>query len=300
MLKSKHTDGRPGSLLRSLAAPAPATRPPSPPAPPSPPPWVQLDAAQPRASYEGGQRRCFERMYVCGANFLAGRGLSAEEEAALSADQRTAAVARQVPVEPYAYGQAVALHMQQQRQQQARRQRQDGAPDAITLQALVGEAAGAPPLAAVVPGQPRARTAGRLRIMLMKRGDEGRQISNAAELLQRCNSWRYVPPGGGPAVGAECSEVGAGGRRGVLCWHVLLLLGRQAAGSLGAGLPVAALPPDPGPLHHVSCCRALLHVATSCMPRMAWVQSAAVPHLVLYLASTLSGTLPSPLSCFTD
>ncbi|PSC69482.1 hypothetical protein C2E20_6958 [Micractinium conductrix] len=167
----------------------------------------ELDAAQPRASYEGGQRRCFERMYVCGANFLAGRGLSAEEEAALSADQRTAAVARQVPVEPYAYGQAVALHMQQQRQQQARRQRQDGAPDAITLQALVGEAAGAPPLAAVVPGQPRARTAGRLRIMLMKRGDEGRQISNAAELLQRCNSWRYVPPGGGPAVGAECSEI---------------------------------------------------------------------------------------------
>ncbi|KAL4451870.1 hypothetical protein ABPG75_007532 [Micractinium tetrahymenae] len=170
----------------------------------------ELDASQPPASYEGGERRCFQAAFFCGRNFPLDRGLPVEEEAALSPKQQAAALEQRVPLEPYSFGQAVALFKQQQAQRQQQQQGGSSAAasfDAISLQAAAAEAAGAPQLAAVTPAAERARTTGMLRIVFMKRGSEGRQILNVAELLRRCNTWRYEPPGGGPAVTAECREV---------------------------------------------------------------------------------------------
>jgi len=179
----------------------------------------QLDTQQqPPASFEGGERRCFQTVFFCGRNIAMGQGWAPDEEAVTSEAEREAALAQQVPLEPYSYGQAVVQYMRQKQKQQQKRQQQRGqaaqAPvDGISLQAAAAEAAGAPPLAAVLPSTPRASTSGRLRILFMKRGSEGRQILNAGELLERCNAWRYQPPGGGPAVTASCSEVGRVGLR---------------------------------------------------------------------------------------
>lgn len=183
----------------------------------------QLDTSQPPASYEGGERRCFQTLFFCGRNLPLGRGLSAEEEAAASEAQRAAALTQQVPVEPYSYGQAVVQYTQQ-----PGRQRNGSLVDGITLQLAAAAAAGAPPLAAVLPSADRASTSGRLRILLMKRGSEGRQILNTAELLQRCNEWQHTPAGGGPPVTAECREVR--GRAG--CWPAGAECRRSLRGAL--------------------------------------------------------------------
>lgn len=170
---------------------------------------LQLDASQPHASYEGGQQRCFQTAFFCGRNFPLDAGLSAEDEAALSAKQAAAALAQRVPIEPYSFGQAVAMFKQQQLTQQQRggNKLYAGPSDAISMQAAAAAAAGGPQFAAVAPAAERARTTGRLRVLFMRRGSEGRQILNAAELLRRCNAWRHEAPGGGPAVTAECFEV---------------------------------------------------------------------------------------------
>lgn len=176
---------------------------------------LQLDASQPPASYEGGERRCFRTAFFCGRNFPLDRGVPVEDEAAQTSKQAATALAQRVPIEPYGFGQAVSMFKQQEQRAQQQPQLASGgnstlaAPlvDAITLQIAAAAAAGMPALAAVVPAAERARSTGRLRIVFMKRGSEGRQILNVAELLQRCNTWRLELPGGGPAVTAECTEV---------------------------------------------------------------------------------------------
>ena len=183
------------------ARPAPQTHPPNPP---------QLDPAQPPASYEGGEQRCFQDVYVCGRNFPLGPGLAREEEAELSPQQRSKRLAETVPLEPWTYGQAVVAWHQQAGAAARRMRRRPRPPPALQDGISLLEAAEAAAAAGPAPAVARARSSGgRLRVLVIKRGGEGRQILNAPELLRRCNAWRYQPPGGGPAVTAECSEVGA-------------------------------------------------------------------------------------------
>ena len=154
---------------------------------------LQLDARQPPASYEGGEQRCFQTAFFCGRNFPAAAGLPAAEEAGLGEEEVQQRLAAGIPVEPYSYGQALAAYMQQKQQR-----RRHAPPDVISLQQAAAAAGGA---------TERAATSGRLRVALMRRGGEGRQILNAGELLERCNAWRYRPPGSTKPVTAECHEV---------------------------------------------------------------------------------------------
>lgn len=175
-----------------------------------PPGWpaaAPLDPSAPPPSFEGGEQRCFQTAFFCGRNFLMDTGLPPEEEAALGQAERQERLAEAVPQEPYSFGQAVSAFLQQRRGQQG----QAGEPlaqDAISLQ----DAA-----AAWGQGRQRAATNGRLRIGLMKRGGEGRQLLNSEELLQSCNAWSYTPPGSSMPVTAECHEVGRGPSGCFLC-----------------------------------------------------------------------------------
>ncbi len=173
---------------------------PPPPFPSHPPP--QLDSSQPPASFEGGEQRCFQDLFVCGRNFPLARGLAPAEEAALTPQQQTERLAQEVPIEPFSFGQAVVAY---QGQAASTSSRQDG----ISLQEAAAAAAASAAGAAGL-GVQRARTRGRLKVVLIKRGGEGRQLLNAAELLQACNAWSWLPPGGSEPVTAECGEVRAG------------------------------------------------------------------------------------------
>lgn len=164
------------------------------------PSW-QLDASQPPASFEGGEQRCFQDLFVCGRNFPLARGLAPAEEAALTPQQQAERLAQEVPIEPFSFGQAVVAY-QTQAARAAGQASAGNVQDGISLQeaaATAGTAGSA--------GE-RAKTSGRLKVLLIKRGGEGRQLLNAAELLQACNSWSWVPPGSGEAVTADCREVG--------------------------------------------------------------------------------------------
>lgn len=165
----------------------------------------QLDAAQPRASYEGGEQRCFQDLFICGRNFPLGAGLPPAEEQVLTKQQRAKRLAETVPLEPWTYGQAVAAWHQQAGAAAQRMRRRPRQPAELQDGISLLEAAAAAP----APAAASARSSsGRLRVLVIKRGGEGRQILNAPELLQHCNAWRYQPPGGGPAVTADCTEVG--------------------------------------------------------------------------------------------
>lgn len=169
------------------------------------PPAVQLDPEQQPASHEGGEQRCFADAFFCGRNFPQARWPLPEEEAAMPPQQVTERLRKEVPFEPYSFGQAaVAYHTQAALAAQQMQRRQwpmaagGGVQDGISLQEEAA-AAGAP--------QERAATTGRLRILLVKRGGEGRQVLNAADLLAACNSWQYRPPNSTAVITAQCSEV---------------------------------------------------------------------------------------------
>ena len=172
-------------------------------------PVAQLDPQQAPASWEGGEQRCFQDLFFCGRKVELARGPPPEVEAAMSDAERAAALAKEVPLEPFSFGQAVVQHQLQQPPRQGQ-----AAQDGISLQ----EAAAA--AAAVKPEQQqeqRSKSSGRLRVLLMKRDGEGRQILNAKELLERCNAWQYHPPNGTAAtVTADCREVRLGWAG---CWH---------------------------------------------------------------------------------
>lgn len=193
------------------------------PQPPRAPVPHQLDPSQPPASYEGGEQRCFQDAFFCGRNMPLAQGLPPEREAALSQERRTKRLVEQVPIEPFSYGQAVVAYHQQAgvvaKQMRRRPRPPTDAPailDGISLQ----QAAAAAAVAVPPPEVERAKSSsGRLRVLFVKRSGEGRQVLNAAELLQRCNSWQYRPPNGSATVTADCSEVGKalgglGGRGG--------------------------------------------------------------------------------------
>ena len=140
----------------------------------------------------------------------------------------------QVPLEPFAFGQAVVAYHQQEAMAA---EQMSGRPelvasagdvqDGISLQEAAAAAA-AGPAGAGGAGEERARTSGRLRVLFVKRGGEGRQLLNAGELLQACNAWRWLPPNSSQSVSAECREVGAWG-----CVGLMLSLRRGAWGGAG-------------------------------------------------------------------
>jgi hypothetical protein len=168
-----------------------------------PPGWpaaAPLDSAAPPPSFEGGEQRCFQTAFFCGRNFPMETGLPPDEEAALSERERQDRLATAVPQEPYSFGQATSAFVQQQQQRSLGGQPVGHlARDAISLQDEAVAAGHA---------RQRAATSGRLRVALMKRGGEGRQLLNSQELLQSCNAWSYRPPGNSTPVTAECHEVG--------------------------------------------------------------------------------------------
>jgi hypothetical protein len=159
---------------------------------------LQLDPGEAPPSFEGSEVRCFRSAFFCGRNLPVGAGSAPEDEARLSDDEVQQQLANEVPIEPYSYGQAVAAYMQQQQQQLLRRQGQVQLPDAISLQQAAAAHAGQQPNWAASNGS--------LRVLLLRRGGEGRQVLNAAEVLERCNAWRYSPPGSTVPVTAVCSE----------------------------------------------------------------------------------------------
>ena len=75
---------------------------------------AQLDPQQAPASWEGGEQRCFQDVYFCGQKIELARGAPREHEAVWSEAERTAALAKAVPIEPFSYGQAVVQHETQQ------------------------------------------------------------------------------------------------------------------------------------------------------------------------------------------
>lgn len=161
----------------------------------------ELDPLLPPVSYEGGERRCFQTAFFCGRNLPMAAGLSPAEEAHLGQEAVQERLAAEVPDEPYSYGQALAAYLKQQRQQRVwQRQPTMPLPDAISLQ-QAAEAAGGGAFE-------QAASSGRLKIALMKRSGEGRQILNSVELMQRCNAWKYIQPGSNAPITAECYEVG--------------------------------------------------------------------------------------------
>ncbi|KAI3437750.1 hypothetical protein D9Q98_000198 [Chlorella vulgaris] len=160
----------------------------------------ELDPLLPPVSYEGGERRCFQTAFFCGRNLPMAAGLSPAEEAQLGQEAVQERLAAEVPDEPYSYGQALAAYLKQQRQQRVwQRQPTMPLPDAISLQ-QAAEAAGGGAFE-------QAASSGRLKIALMKRSGEGRQILNSVELMQRCNAWKYIQPGSNAPITAECYEV---------------------------------------------------------------------------------------------
>lgn len=188
--------------LAALLCPQPHVH--TPPLPLPTVPYPQLDALQPPASFEGGEQRCFQDLFVCGRNFPLARGLAPAEEAALTPQQQAERLAQEVPIEPFSFGQAVVAY-QTQAARTAGQASAGNVQDGISLQ----EAAAAASRAGTAGSAgERAKTSGRLKVLLIKRGGEGRQLLNAAELLQACNSWSWVPPGSSKAVTADCREVG--------------------------------------------------------------------------------------------
>jgi hypothetical protein len=156
---------------------------------------AQLEQQQAPASWEGGEQRCFQDVFFCGQKIELARGAPREHEAAWSEAERTTALAKAVPIEPFSYGQAVVHYeMQQPREGQA-------AEDGISLQVAAAAAAPKP------EQEERSKSSGRLKVLLMKRGGEGRQILNADELLEQCNAWQYRAPNGTAIATADCREV---------------------------------------------------------------------------------------------
>ena len=161
-----------------------------------------------RPSFEGGDQRCFRRMYVCTRGMDAGDGLPVHQfgqhmvryyrpylPPLPPAPARGMAAAAEAEPEvdgqrgrPMGGGGGGAQQTKQQAQQQTKQQQQ---------QRGEGEAAAAPP-----PGV--------IRIVFQHRGPghPGRQILNLPELLERCNAWRYRGPKG-RRLHAECVVVSA-------------------------------------------------------------------------------------------
>ena len=204
---------------------------------------AQLDPQQAPASWEGGEQRCFQDVYFCGQKIELARGAPREHEAVWSEAERTAALAKAVPIEPFSYGQAVVQHETQQlRQGQA-------AEDGISLQAAEAAAAAKP------QQEQRSKSSGRLKVLLMKRGGEGRQILNADELLERCNAWQYRAPNG--TATADCREVRLRWGLAMRCctigctglWLPALRVAaaEPGGGGGGGGAPPKGAPPNGAP-----------------------------------------------------
>ena len=159
---------------------------------------MQADPQQPPPSFEGGERRCFRDMYVCGKRFKAANQL--ERPVGPSPEEQAAALRKSIPREDFTFGQALVRHVQQrqQRQQQQQQQQQLGHPSRVQVEISSSGA-----------GSSTSSGGGwRLKILLIRRGGVERQILNVQELLQRCNTWRHQPPNSStPVVTAECREV---------------------------------------------------------------------------------------------
>ncbi len=140
----------------------------------------QANRQKPPASWEGGEQRCFDSLFICGRRFKPDRPLelgmpgSEEEE---RARLRTA-----VPRENYGFGQEVVRWYQRQ--------------GLVPL----------PPKPAAAAEASSGGSSRQLKVLFMRRDSGGRQLLNAEALVRSCNAWRYQLPAGGE-VSADCRQV---------------------------------------------------------------------------------------------
>ena len=177
-------------------------------------------------SVEGTEQRCFKHLAVCTHNlrpalrkfqfFAFGRHLvryyaahqqaaSAREEDEEGEGEAEAEEEEELPPptqqqQQQVDGSPAATAPQQDKQQQQQQAQLPGGEPLPTVSVLrrLGKGGAASPATG-------AGTEPLLRILFQKRAGTERQLRNAAELVQRCNSWRYTAPSGA-RVRARCWE----------------------------------------------------------------------------------------------
>lgn len=149
----------------------------------------------PPPSYEGSEQCCFSAMYACLDD--------------VDADK----------FQLHAYGRHLVHYHQRQHRQQV-----DAARAAMLQQAGLADLPRPPPESVLRRLGRQAATSAdagaghevQLRVVFQKRGGSERQLVNAEELVERCNSWAYTAPSG-VRVRALCWQVRGSARSIHLC-----------------------------------------------------------------------------------
>lgn len=242
-------DGGKGGCCTALPLPCSSARPADRPAPPprllpshaqegGPPP---ADSSPP-PSYEGGERRCFKRMFVC-----------TEDVRYALAVPKDGSTPRPLVFRWYEYAQHIVRQVTRRSQEQQEQQQQ-------------GSGAAVGPLTAAQEDEERQRrerdvsvlrrlgsdsadSPVTLRVVFQKRGNADkreRQLDNAADLIERCNAWRYTAPSGARVRGS-CTEVSASCGCGGGCSGSPAGAGMHASTASCTRRPPAQRAPHPHP-----------------------------------------------------
>ena len=148
----------------------------------------------PPLSAEGGPQRCFRQLFVCMNDVQLAEGNFLVHEYGQ----------RMVEFHRHRLAPAQQQKEKQPEQQQQQQQLAPQPPEALQRRLALQASGG---------GKGEGGSGGKeeeheLRILFHRRGDDGlnRQLLNALELLQRCNSWRHTTPSGA-RLRARCWEV---------------------------------------------------------------------------------------------